>query len=165
MQSEKVWFFYGAIAKAKGSEVGSRFGLRAQLGVAQAGGWRAGSGREIREGKECFGNWEWYRPEPWGAEKGKWAWLCRFIYLQTENIMDSSHVVSWCGWFMLAYVTDISDVFAFVVPVVCRLRLSDWQWGEFGQRGLVKPARTNLLLFIHYVTAHRRWHNEGFGIN
>lgn len=31
-------------------------GPRAQLGAAQAGGWRAGSGREIREGKECFGN-------------------------------------------------------------------------------------------------------------
>lgn len=43
---------------AKGSEVGEagEAGPRAQLGAAQAGGWRAGSGREIREGKECFGN-------------------------------------------------------------------------------------------------------------
>ena len=62
MQSEKVWFLYGAIAMAKGSEVGRRvklleeFGPCAQLRAAQAGGWRAGSGREIREGKECFGN-------------------------------------------------------------------------------------------------------------
>lgn len=62
MQSEKVWFLYGTIAMAKGSEVGRRvkpleeFGPRAQLGVAQAGGWRAGSGREISEGRECFGN-------------------------------------------------------------------------------------------------------------
>lgn len=47
---------------AKGSEVGRRvklleeFGPCAQVGAAQAGGWRAGTGREIREGRECFGN-------------------------------------------------------------------------------------------------------------
>ena len=62
MQSKKVWFLYSAIAVAKGSEEGRRvkllieFGPCAQLGVAQAGGWRAWSGREIREGRECFGN-------------------------------------------------------------------------------------------------------------
>lgn len=62
MQSEKVWFLYAAIAVAKGSEVGRRvqlligFGPCAQLGAAHAGGWRAGSGREIREGRECFEN-------------------------------------------------------------------------------------------------------------
>lgn len=62
MQSEKVWILYCAIAEAKGTEVGRRVkplmesGLRAQLGEAQAGGWKAGFGREIREGGECFGN-------------------------------------------------------------------------------------------------------------
>lgn len=28
------------------------------------GGLRVGSGREIRKGRECLGNWEWYRPDP-----------------------------------------------------------------------------------------------------
>lgn len=60
MQSERVWFLYSAIAMAKGSEVGRRakpleeYGPSAQLGATQSGGSRAGSGREIREGSECF---------------------------------------------------------------------------------------------------------------
>lgn len=57
MQSEKVWFLYGAIAMAKGSEVGRRvkllaeFGPRAQFGAAQSGGrmesrvWERDKGR------------------------------------------------------------------------------------------------------------------------
>lgn len=46
---------------AKGREAGevapaAFFGPRAQLGAAQAGGWRVGSGGEIRRGGECSGN-------------------------------------------------------------------------------------------------------------
>lgn len=86
---------------AKGSEVGSRvklleeFGPCAQLGAAQAGGWRAGSGREIRKGRECFGNWKWYRPEPDNQkEKGAVSGFeFKFVYLQTQYVKEFSHVV------------------------------------------------------------------------
>lgn len=86
---------YTAIAMAKGSEVGRRVKLGSVPKFEQRRQevWRAGSGREIREGKECFGNWVWHRPELCKREKVKESLGC--VYLQAENREDLSCVVLW----------------------------------------------------------------------
>lgn len=52
----------------RGGEAGEAahrvLGLVPSVEQNRQGGLRVGSGREITKGRECFGNWEWCRPDP-----------------------------------------------------------------------------------------------------